>query len=367
MPFLFLTVLIHTVTYILTAEKSALLTICLYLIHSSPFGGNKYCSKTVGTTHNTFFLGDIFSYIDKGDLSDYRNEQKKYTARFIAEEPILGAIMPQSLNKFIEKPDDYSMWLWHTKTNPGLGRELLDVMTSFAEKLLGKFGDWDDKYFKMRYIQYEWVRMSLQNARMNWDFCSGIIYWMLNDCWPAASGWSIIDYYGLPKPGYYAIKNNSMSVTGILDKDNGFHLLLSNICPTAKQCKTVVKKINYITNASDVVFDDTVSANSGITDIPINAEPNDKELLLSCTEYDRKCNYSYYKNATPEIAECNDFSSEILVNEIEIHADTFLFAVEICGADSISDNYFILEKGSTVRIKYSGEPEKITVCAYTLV
>ena len=67
------------------------------------------------------------------------------------------------------------------------------------------------------------------------------------------------------------------------------------------------------------------------------------------------------------MAVCNAFGSEILENEIEIHADTFLFAVEVCGADSISDNYFMLEKDSTVRLKYSGKPENITVCAYTLV
>lgn len=336
-------------------------------LYSSPFGGNRYCSKTVGTTHNTFFLGDIFAYIDKEDLSDYRNEQKNYTARFIAEEPILGAIMPQSLNKFIETQDDYDMWLWHTKTNPALGRELLDIMTSFAEKLFGKFGDWDDKYFKMRYIQYEWVRLSLQNARMNWDFCSGIIYWMLNDCWPAASGWSVIDYYSLPKPGYYAIKNNSVSVTGNLVFNNGFHLFLSNIRPTVKNCRAVVKKINYKTNETDTVFYDNLSVNAGITDIPINTGLNDNELLLSRTECDGECNYSYYKIGTPVITKCNAFRSEIFENEIEIHAETFLFAVEITGADSISDNYLMLESGETVRLKYSGNPESIAVCAYTLV
>lgn len=190
---------------------------------------------------------------------------------------------------------------------------------------------------------------------------------MLNDCWPAASGWSVIDYYSLPKPGYYAIKNNSVSVTGNLVFNNGFHLFLSNIRPTVKNCRAVVKKINYKTNETDTVFYDNLSVNAGITDIPINTGLNDNELLLSRTECDGECNYSYYKIGTPVITKCNAFRSEIFENEIEIHAETFLFAVEITGADSISDNYLMLESGETVRLKYSGNPESIAVCAYTLV
>lgn len=337
-------------------------------LYSSPFGGNRYGSKTVGTTHNTLFLGDMFSYINKKSLSDYRREWKNYIARFIAEEPIFGAVMPNSLKKFIkEDPSDYKMWLWHTKTNPGLGSELLDISTDFAEKLFGKFQDWDDKYFKMRYLQYEWVQLTLQNARINWDFCSGIVYWMLNDCWPAASGWSVIDYYNNVKAGYYAIKNLSKVIVGAFDYESNLTFCISNIDTSPKQCCLKIKKINYITNASEIILENDLTATPGTTELPLNTRPADDELFISYLECDDEYNVAYYKNGTPSIEKCSCFTYRINENKIEISSDVFLFAVEILGADYLSCNYFMLESGKPFTVKFSGKPENITVNAYRLI
>lgn len=35
--------------------------------------------------------------------------------------------------------------------------------------------------------------------------CGGVLVWQLNDCWPTVS-WAVVDYHGVPKPAYYAIK-----------------------------------------------------------------------------------------------------------------------------------------------------------------
>lgn len=51
------------------------------------------------------------------------------------------------------------MWLAHTKSNSGIDRELLDIITDFAEKLFGKFKNFEDKYFKLRYIEYEFGKL----------------------------------------------------------------------------------------------------------------------------------------------------------------------------------------------------------------
>ena len=166
-------------------------------LFSSPYGGKKYASKTVGTTHNTQFLGNIFQYVHEEEIADYREYWKGYIARFIAEEPSMGAIGKESLGEFIseENQECYDMWLHHTKTNPALGRELLDIIVEFAQKLFGSDKDWENKYFKLRYLQYEWIRFTLGSARSNAWFNSGIVYWMLNDCWPAVIGWSVLDLY----------------------------------------------------------------------------------------------------------------------------------------------------------------------------
>lgn len=195
---------------------------------SSPYGGNRYASNTVGTTHNTQFLGQMFPFLLGEDLSDYKDEFKKYRARFIAEEPQMGAVSLPSLRRFMSEDDifnDDAMWRYHTKDNPSLRFTLFDCLSNVAEKILGAFTDPADKLFKLQYVQYEWIRTTLEQARRNAFFCSGIIYWMMNDCWPAASGWALIDYYNLPKNALYAFKRCSKSLIASIDRDNGVYRL----------------------------------------------------------------------------------------------------------------------------------------------
>lgn len=35
--------------------------------------------------------------------------------------------------------------------------------------------------------------------------CGGVLVWQLNDCWPTSS-WAVVDYFGVPKPAFYAVK-----------------------------------------------------------------------------------------------------------------------------------------------------------------
>lgn len=87
------------------------------------------------------------------------------------------------------------------KTNPAEAFrefEIFDYLRAIAAKLFGTPKSGLDKVFKMQYVQYEWVRLTMELFRRSKWFSSGLIYWMLNDCWPA-SGWALIDYYGTPR------------------------------------------------------------------------------------------------------------------------------------------------------------------------
>lgn len=199
---------------------------------SSPYGGSFYASNTVGTTHNTQFLGQMFPFLLGDDLSAYKEEFKKYRARFIAEEPQLGAISLPSLRRFMNEDDIWNgdaMWRYHTKDNPGLSFALFDCLCNVAEGVLGSFADPKDRLFKLQYVQYEWLRVTMEQARRNGEFCSGIIFWMMNDCWPAASGWSLIDYYGLPKNAFYAFKRCAKPVIASIDcEEDTYRVYLIN-------------------------------------------------------------------------------------------------------------------------------------------
>ena len=190
---------------------------------SSPCGGNTYASKTVGTTHNTQFLGtEIFPAIWDTDLRDLKKLFARLSARFIAEEPVFGAASTPSLQRFMSSEDILEgddMWQYHTKGNPALKFTLFDMLQTFSRKVLGEFTDGYDRLFKLKYAQYEWLRLSFEQARRNEGFCNGMIYWMWNDCWAAAAGWSLVDYYCVPKAGFYSFKRCAWEVLLSADKN----------------------------------------------------------------------------------------------------------------------------------------------------
>ena len=44
---------------------------------------------------------------------------------------------------------------------------------------------------------------------------------MYNDCWPAALSWSLVDYYGCPKAGYYSFARADRPVLAAIDPSDG--------------------------------------------------------------------------------------------------------------------------------------------------
>ncbi|KAK4201529.1 glycoside hydrolase superfamily, partial [Triangularia verruculosa] len=61
-------------------------------------------------------------------------------------------------------------------------------------------------------LQADSMAMAYKSWRRDWKTggskgrkCGGVLVWQLNDCWPTIS-WAVVDYYGLKKPAWYAIK-----------------------------------------------------------------------------------------------------------------------------------------------------------------
>jgi len=186
---------------------------------SSPYGGVPYASGVRGTSHNTQFLGTLFAWIRLEQWTDYRETLDTYLNRFTAEQPAIGMPFVSCLRKFMTDEDifgdDTSMSEYHTKNNPGLGEiTVYGYVDRFAKGIFGAFKNGADRVKKMQWLQCEWIRLSLELARRHAWYSSGLIYWMWNDCWPAANGWSIVDYYAMPKPAYYAFKRTAKPVIG---------------------------------------------------------------------------------------------------------------------------------------------------------
>jgi beta-mannosidase len=53
--------------------------------------------------------------------------------------------------------------------------------------------------------QAEGLKFGIEHFRRRKPHCSGSLFWQLGDCWPALS-WSVLDYYGFAKAGYYYVR-----------------------------------------------------------------------------------------------------------------------------------------------------------------
>lgn len=342
---------------------------------SSPYGGDRYASKTVGTTHNTQFLGTFFAYLEKEDLSDYKDEYKQYLARFIAEEPSMGAVSTFSLRRMMEESDIYGsedMWLYHTKGNPGLLKELYEYEKLFTQKVLGLFKNGEDRLFKLQYIQYEWVRISFELARRNLWFNSGLLYWMLADCWPAASGWALIDYYGMPKASYYSFKRCAQKVIGSIDKEDGsYSLNISNDGLTEQTLQVSIKKLNYTTGKITQSIEQTVHVDDqSVTRIAVDCVLQENEIILCDLQNDNIQDRCFYKEGKLEMVKTDGLRIvEQTGNSVTVEAERYVHAVALEGNGVFSVSYFSLLPGQRRTISFTptqGEESKITCAGYTL-
>ena len=345
---------------------------------SSPCGGNTYASKTVGTTHNTQYLGDsIFPYILDTDMTDYKEFFATLLARFIAEEPTLGAVSLPSLRRFMTDDDIFNsdeMWNYHTKGNPCLPFTLFDLLQDFSGKVLGKFKNGADRYFKMKYSQFEWIRVSMENIRRNRGFNNGIIYWMWNDCWPASSGWAFVDYYCLPKASFYSFKRCAKSLLASIEKTDKYEIYLCNDGLSEKQVTLSVQlvrngEISPITQA-DVLI--PAAKSEKVFFVPLSEVPEDAMIICDVTDEGKLIDRAFFKSGALPV-EVTDTVRVVSKKEssIAVTADRYVHAIELEGEFIFDDNYFSLlpgeERTVTFRPCTGAKSDDISVTGYTIV
>lgn len=343
---------------------------------SSPYGGNRYCSKTAGTTHNTNFLGPIFKMMEQGDLQHYRELYRQYTARFIAEEPTMGAVSTPSLLRMMTEQDAFleeEQWHYHTQNNPCLARHLLDYTYTFAERLLGAFKNGEDKCFKLQFLQYEWIRLSFELARRNLWFCSGILYWMLADCWPAAAGWSLLDYYCLPKASYYSFKRCAKALTASFDENGGaLTLFLTNDGESEQQAEVSLMLVSLESQKTQQMLCSPVCvAAQSVLQLPVKATVEPGQVLVCNLAGNGNSDRTFYKAGNLQIQPTNAVQITAQSSgSVTVTASAYVHAVRLEGGFVFSDNYFSLLPGESKTVTLSEVPEfaaePLTLTGYTL-
>ena len=344
---------------------------------SSPWGGNMFNSITSGTSHNTNFVGEIFDYGYTTDCHDYKEFFAQFTSRFVSEEPTFGAICRESMLEFMTKDDitgnDEKILKHHSKTNPALPVHIYDDIMAFTERVLGDFTDGEDRYFKSKYIQCEWVRITQELVLRNLGYSNGIIYWMFNDCWPASLGWAFVDYYLRRKASYYAFKRLSADAVGSVDA-YGKTLTVSNTSDSGVTASVSVRALDMKRGFTEVARLDECAIM-----MPYSTESfdvsglitSDDILLVIDVDTDEGTYRSYYKKGKLNIKR-NDGFEIISIDEksVRIRANTYLQAVELEGDYNFSDNYFVMLRGEEKTVtfeKFSDKANGLTLKSYTLM
>lgn len=169
-----------------------------HLINNDPLAGDWH-----GGSWWTFHMDKAAT-----DIRDVIMLQKSF---FVSEFYAEGAPCEKSMKEFMPDydtwPIDKELWEFHTKNNvyTGFKESLLEIMFSTTGRLMGESQDYCDLLNKTALTQGVVYKEEIEHYRRNRDSCSGLIFWMYNDCWPAIS-WSVVDYYLRPKLSYYYVK-----------------------------------------------------------------------------------------------------------------------------------------------------------------
>ena len=326
-------------------------------------------SVTRGTTHTTNFFGEMFDYFITSDCAEYKEHLEKILARFTVEEPVFGMATKRSLLRFMNKTDlddeREEVLYYHCKTNPGLETLLYDYGKAFAQKALGDFADTDDKLFKYAYIQYEWIRVVAENYRRNIGYSDGLVFWMLNDCWPASMGWSLIDYYNLPKPAYYATARLGKKFIGSLKKSGKkFDLFVSS---DGDNGSGVAK----ILNRSGKIIKEVKVEVGGYSAVKIPLGKIDEDFIICDIEVNGVTDRCFYRDGLLPLKRTDGVTvTKRDTDTISVKADRYIHAVELDGDFVFSDNYFSLLPSQEKTVSFIptlyAKDDEITVNGYTV-
>ncbi|MBK9732341.1 MAG: glycoside hydrolase family 2 protein [Chitinophagaceae bacterium] len=130
--------------------------------------------------------------------------------RFMSEYGFQGLPAMKTINKF-SSTEDYSLKFTgenkfsdvmniHQKHPTGF-----ETINEYLERDYNTPKDFESYVYVSQLLQRDGITTAIEAHRRAKPYCSGTLYWQLNDCWPVVS-WSSRDYYGEWKALQFAVK-----------------------------------------------------------------------------------------------------------------------------------------------------------------
>ena len=313
-------------------------------------------SDTSGQTHT-----DAVMHLerDAGLLQatpDYRLWTDIRTGRFMSEYEAPGSPPERSLLRFMAPSDltDLDMWIYHTKFS----------YFEVVQALYGKSVDIHTVIKRREQVARDFVRWAMEAARRRKFMCSGIQFWMFNDCWPS-TGWAFIDYWGNPKAGWYGMKSGSAPV--IVALEPGKDVFRWSVCNdklepiTAKLHVTIQPWTGAPRFSKDITATVAANTSQAVLEIPradLFAQLGQDAVLVADLSYpggtDRSTYfYGYPKKMNPPVAHVTAKQTRSGdEGTVTLHADNYARVVTLEADADFSDNYFDLLPGETRTITW---------------
>ncbi|KAK4449578.1 hypothetical protein QBC34DRAFT_350709 [Podospora aff. communis PSN243] len=168
---------------------------------SSPWGNGFSTTLVVDPT-----VGDIHQWsLWHGPMAPYQS-LPSMSGRFVSEFGMQSLPHLSTVYKFVTSPSD------HHPSSPPLEshNKAVDHVRRLATYMSENFrvpASLGAYIHISQVMQADAVTWAYKSWRRQWKDrkCGGVLIWQLNDTWPCTS-WSVVDYYRVKKPAWYAIR-----------------------------------------------------------------------------------------------------------------------------------------------------------------
>lgn len=175
----------------------------------SPWGGANPNSMRAGDVHDwTVWHGfppvpdaDFVGTLDRSPEGVAYTRYAEDLGRFISEFGIHAAPAMDTLKRWLAPEDlhlDSPGFLDRIKDHPK------DKVNAMLIPVTGLPATLEQYIAYTQLVQAEGLKFGIEHFRRRKPHCSGTLIWQYNDCWPCVS-WSLVDYDGVGKAGYYAV------------------------------------------------------------------------------------------------------------------------------------------------------------------